>query len=339
MYVQKEQLLVPESDLVEHGILRGFYKVPDLEMVYVSRDGVFWTDRRECFIRPKRSRIRYPCFNDGCEKVLAHIAMAKTFIVMPDSIEKLEVNHRDGDKNNFKLSNLEWVTHRENMFHAYQRGLFPNSKVVLLKELETSQILEFYSLNECGRFLGINASSVSEYLNKPQDSPFRGKYDLIYAGDEWHVFHNHRRPRCGRPRSVLVTKVDTSEMTIYGSATQAAAAIGVDRSEITERANGRRPPIAKGYRFIWLDEYRGMLDGVPVIEYVEPPRTYSPDFRRKQTPVRVTFKSGEARDYPGVRPISEEFGLSASMIQKAARDKTEYRGMRFEYIKATRPSS
>ena len=339
MYVEKEQVLIPESELIGHPILRGFYKVPDFEMVYVSRDGLFWTDRRECFVRPKRARVSYPCFNDGYETVSAHVAIAKTFLVMPDSVEKLEVNHRDGDKNNFKLSNLEWVTRRENVFHAYQKGLFPNSKCVFVKNISTSEIFEFYSLNECARVLGFHPSSVSEYLNKPQDSPFRGKYDLIYAGDQWHVFPNATRPRRGVSRAVLAMKIDGSGIVIYGAAAQASEYTGITRSEITDRANGRRPPVVKGYRFIWLDEYKGLLDGIPVMEYQPPIREYDPRFKRKQTPIRVTFSDGKIMEYPGSKAIADEFGLSSSMIQKAVRDNSAYREMKFEYIKESRPSS
>lgn len=61
---------------------------------------------------------------DGVKKAtLIHRAIATLFVQNPDS--KPEVNHLDGNKTNFSVSNLEWCTHQENMRHAFDTGLAP----------------------------------------------------------------------------------------------------------------------------------------------------------------------------------------------------------------------
>lgn len=64
----------------------------------------------------------------GYKRYLVHRLVAKAFIPNPGN--KPQVNHIDGDKANYKVTNLEWVDQIQNMQHALKMGLFPNRKGV-----------------------------------------------------------------------------------------------------------------------------------------------------------------------------------------------------------------
>lgn len=65
----------------------------------------------------------------GKKHIILHRFVAKTFINNPDPKNKIFVNHINGNKENNTVSNLEWVTHSENMLHAHKIGLMPKNKI------------------------------------------------------------------------------------------------------------------------------------------------------------------------------------------------------------------
>lgn len=70
-------------------------------------------------------KVGYPSvrlWNKGKTKLFTmHRLLAIHFIPNPEN--KREVNHIDGNKLNYQLSNLEWATPSENMKHCYRAGL------------------------------------------------------------------------------------------------------------------------------------------------------------------------------------------------------------------------
>jgi len=63
-----------------------------------------------------------PLRNDkGRKTILIHRIVAFAFLDIVDG--KNCVNHKDGNKTNNVLNNLEWCTQKENVKHSYQNGL------------------------------------------------------------------------------------------------------------------------------------------------------------------------------------------------------------------------
>lgn len=94
-----------------------------------------------------------------------HRLVAKYFIDNPEN--KPYVNHKDGNKHNNCVENLEWVTESENTQHAYKNGLIPIQKPIKATNLQDTSIIEvFESLSECARYFNCNKSYIYRALNK-----------------------------------------------------------------------------------------------------------------------------------------------------------------------------
>lgn len=55
--------------------------------------------------------------------VKVHTFVAETFLENPNNLKT--VNHKDGNKNNNKVENLEWLSAGDNTKHGFQSGLQP----------------------------------------------------------------------------------------------------------------------------------------------------------------------------------------------------------------------
>lgn len=77
-----------------------------------------------------------------------HRLVAQFFIENPQN--KPFVNHKDGNKTNNSVSNLEWVTHQENMEHAKNFGLVKRAEENCNSVITTAQAEEICKLLQMG---------------------------------------------------------------------------------------------------------------------------------------------------------------------------------------------
>lgn len=95
-----------------------------------------------------------------------HRLLGYAFIPNPEN--KPFINHKSGIKLNNSIDNLEWVTHSENMLHAYKLNLI---------KLQTRKVIDFCSgeiynsIKQASKACHINYNTLRNYLSGWNSNP------------------------------------------------------------------------------------------------------------------------------------------------------------------------
>ena len=145
---------------------------------------------------------------------LVHRLVAASFLGLPPSPEHSQVNHKDGNKSNNAVENLEYVTAAENNAHrsANLKGCNPLSKAVLSRPYGTNEEWTAHpSATSAAETLGLHTCHVSSCARGLQKQT--GGYEFRFAepepdvvetlpGEEWRDvdLDAHLEDKDGRKR-------------------------------------------------------------------------------------------------------------------------------------------
>lgn len=92
-----------------------------------------------------------------------HRLVAEAFLPNPENLP--QVNHKDFDKSNNQVDNLEWISRADNIQHSHDNGKMQNRyKVGAVTVLTKDEVIECYTRVKSGE--GVNA--VAQSMNKPR---------------------------------------------------------------------------------------------------------------------------------------------------------------------------
>ena len=92
---------------------------------------------------------------------LVHRMVAERWIDNPIPNYYTQVNHINGNKDDNRVENLEWVTQSQNIRRAYRNGSNKRRRIPI-RIVETGETFE--SISECARRIGGYSSGISDCL-------------------------------------------------------------------------------------------------------------------------------------------------------------------------------
>ncbi len=169
----------------------------------VDTSGRIYSGFRKRFLKPYPNKNGYLLIDiNHCGKVYTrqvHRLVAKAFIPNPLHLET--VNHKNGDKTDNAVTNLEWMTIKDNVRHAWKTGLakprcgelnpanvYPEQLIHLVCQLIEER---YYSNKEIAEMCGVNVTLI-------RDIKFRGKWKQVSSlYDIPHVpkYYEHTKHR------------------------------------------------------------------------------------------------------------------------------------------------
>jgi hypothetical protein len=121
-YIWKYTNYIPTTQPIPDGKILSGYK-----SYIITKDGKVYNSQRNKYLSFSKNESGYMFvgLSDGKKRTSfsAHRLVALLFLENPSNYP--DVNHKDGDKANNTIDNLEWITHSDNMKHDYSKNRQP----------------------------------------------------------------------------------------------------------------------------------------------------------------------------------------------------------------------
>lgn len=165
--------------MTKWGFLKENYiPIKGFENLYgIDENGNIFGYKRNRVVKQKLNRFGY-CTIKLCKEnklyyFMVHRLVAQTFIPNPNDLP--QVNHKDGNKQNNNVDNLEWCTQSYNMKHAYKMGLEKrNGKNVYQYDLNGNLIEVYDTIKDANLSLGLSKKTSSLVRHCKDKKPYKG---------------------------------------------------------------------------------------------------------------------------------------------------------------------
>lgn len=247
---------------------RDDFEVPKGVTLLVSKDGSEIIDADRNIILPQvKYKTNYSKVNFSYKGVyryfMVHRLVAFAWLGIPPFYHKLVINHKDGNKLNNHVDNLEWVTKALNNRHAYTTGERRDTNTVrsfVVYDFDTCEYRNCFSERHVTAVTGLINRYVVRLIGVPILTK-KGKF-IILDGSSPLVnvsgldikeedFLDYCGKSNGCTKNLRATNVETGEVKYFTKMVHAAKELGIPLSTISDQCTNPSKlstPI-KGYIF------------------------------------------------------------------------------------------
>lgn len=124
-----------------------------------------------------------------------HRLVALAWIKNDDFFTRPIVNHIDGNKSNYRVSNLEWVSYSENSLHAVNTGLRRDNVPCKVFDITDKSVKEFHSVKQACDHMGIHQDrKLYDLVFNLKHKLIEGRYQVKRLDDNSEWFYQKYEP-------------------------------------------------------------------------------------------------------------------------------------------------
>jgi len=278
--------------------------------------------------------------NNIRKTLLIHRLVAQAFI--PEVEGKTHVNHIDGNKQNNRATNLEWVTPSENMKHAISTGInignkgnpqseemkesnsITFSKPVLQLDLETMEIIkEFKNSIEASKEVNTTYTSILNNCRGESNHSmgfkwcFKEEYNKQEFLNKRKKYLQNKIDNNPNPRVLQLDKDTLEIINAFDTLQDAADFFKCSRTSIGNNCRGESK-YCMGFKFTYEGE-----------EIIQKEASFRGDLVAE-----IDNNGNIIKEYKSPSDAANQLGLKTSNISRVARgERKSYEGRFFKYIK------
>lgn len=137
-------------------------KIANHELYTIYEDGKVHSGKTDMWLQPRENSNGYVIITVDSVQLLLHRQVALHFIPNPYNYE--QVNHKDGNKWNNHVSNLEWCSAEQNVTHALETGLRKGFVHVDTRRQLVNRVLAGESIQDLALEVGNHPNTLSKML-------------------------------------------------------------------------------------------------------------------------------------------------------------------------------
>lgn len=259
---------------LEVPLYQGYYFIPSFTRYAINTDGkvisLFTGDKKVTGLATTGYRDLGLRRDDGVyHGTNLHRVMALAFIPYDREINTKIVNHKNGDRDDTDLDNLEWVTQSENVLHghAMRDGYMGSAKNIAVrralikrgvnvdgiefdhagvevKNIRTGDIVKYASQNQAAKAIGVSPGTISLKVSGNVVYPvIWDTYIVRRVGSEWPTWDNNSEYSQAKNKKTIAKVISTGELHVFESAKELYTTLNLSKKVVTTklRKKDRRP--------------------------------------------------------------------------------------------------